>query len=52
MHQHKMFWDKISKKYNNGIKKHDSLYVKTIDSTKSLLINSEVVSDFACASSP
>ncbi len=44
------FWDKRSKDYDDIVKKHDSLYEKTIDSTKSLLTNSDVVLDFACAS--
>ena len=44
------FWDKRSKHYDDNIKKHDALYVKTIDSTKSLLTDSDVVLDFACAS--
>ncbi len=44
------FWDKRSKKYDDNIKKHDSIYEKTIDRTKSLLNNSDVVLDFACAS--
>ena len=44
------FWDKRSKKYDDNIKKHDSIYEKTIDHTKSLLNNSDVVLDFACAS--
>ncbi len=44
------FWDKRSKRYDDRIKKHDSLYEKTIDSAKSLLTNSDVVLDFACAS--
>ncbi len=43
-------WDKRSKKYDDDIKKHDSVYTKTIDSTKSLLTNSDVVLDFGCAS--
>jgi len=50
MHQHDTFWDKRSKKYDDNIKKHNSLYEKTIDSTKSLLTNSGVVLDFGCAS--
>ena len=50
MHQHETFWDKRSKKYDDNVKKHDSLYEKTIDSTKSLLTNSDVVLDFACGS--
>ncbi len=44
------FWDKRSKHYDDNVKKHDSLYEKAIDSTKSLLTNSDVVLDFACAS--
>ena len=44
------FWDKRSKKYDDNIKKHDSIYEKTIARTKSLLNNSDVVLDFACAS--
>ncbi len=44
------FWDKRSKRYDKNIKKHDSLYEKTIDRTKSLLTKSDVVLDFACAS--
>ena len=44
------FWDKRSKHYDDNIKKHDFLYEKTIDSTKSLLTDSDVVLDFACAS--
>ena len=44
------FWDKRSKHYDDEIVKHDSVYEKTIDSTTSLLTNSDVVLDFACAS--
>ena len=44
------FWDKRSKKYDDDIQKHDSIYVKTIERTKSLLTDSDVVLDFACAS--
>ena len=44
------FWDTRSKHYDDNIKKHDSLYEKTIDSTTSLLTDSDVVLDFACAS--
>ncbi len=44
------FWDKRATNYDDDIKKHDSLYEKTIDSTKLLLTNSDVVLDFACAS--
>jgi ubiquinone/menaquinone biosynthesis C-methylase UbiE len=44
------FWDKRANKYDNDIIQHDSHYEKTIDSTKSLLTDSDVVLDFACAS--
>ena len=44
------FWDQRSKKYDDDIKKHDSIYVKTIERTRSLLTDSDVVLDFACAS--
>jgi len=44
------FWDKRSKKYDDNIKKHDSVYQKTIDCTKSLLTHADVVLNFACAS--
>ena len=44
------FWDKRSMHYDENIRKHDSVYEKTIDRTKSLLANSDVVLDFACAS--
>jgi len=44
------FWDKRSEKYDDHITKHDSIYVKTIERTKSLLNDSDVVLDFACAS--
>jgi 2-polyprenyl-3-methyl-5-hydroxy-6-metoxy-1,4-benzoquinol methylase len=44
------FWDRKAKTYDGYIQNHDSLYNKTIDSTKSLLTKSDVVLDFACAS--
>jgi 2-polyprenyl-3-methyl-5-hydroxy-6-metoxy-1,4-benzoquinol methylase len=44
------FWDQRSRKYDDDIKKHDSIYVKTIETTKSLLTEADVVLDFACAS--
>jgi len=43
-------WDKRVRKYDDAIKKHDVVYDKTIESTKALLIRSDVVLDFACAS--
>ena len=44
------FWDKRSQKYDDDIKKHDSLYEKSISNTTSLLTSSDVVLDFGCAS--
>jgi len=44
------FWDKRSEHYDKEIKQHDSLYDETIRRTKSLLVNTDVVLDFACAS--
>jgi len=44
------FWDKRSGKYDDLVKKHDSIYQKTIERTKLLLTNEDVVLDFACAS--
>ena len=44
------FWDKRSKRYDENIKKHDSIYEKTINKTKSLLTDSDTLLDFACAS--
>ncbi len=44
------FWDKSTKHYDDNVKEHDFLYEKTIDRTKSLLSNTDVVLDFACAS--
>ena len=50
MNKSEKFWDKRSKHYDDNVKKHDSLYEKTIDTSKSLLTNTDVVLDFACAS--
>ncbi len=44
------FWDKRARQYDNSVKKHDAVYEKTIDRTESLLSNSDVLLDFACAS--
>ena len=44
------FWDERSLQYDENIRKHDSVYEKTIDRTKSMLSNSDMVLDFACAS--
>jgi 2-polyprenyl-3-methyl-5-hydroxy-6-metoxy-1,4-benzoquinol methylase len=43
-------WDKRSKKYDDAIKKHDSIYEKTIESSRELLNRSDLVLDFGCAS--
>ncbi len=47
---HATFWDERATKYDEDIQRHDSLYTRTIDSTKSLLTNSDVVLDFGCGS--
>ncbi len=44
------FWDKRAQKYNDGIEKHDAVYMQTAESTKSLLSTSDVVLDLGCAS--
>ena len=44
------FWDERATKYDEDIQRHDSLYTRTIDSTTSLLTNSDVVLDFGCGS--
>jgi 2-polyprenyl-3-methyl-5-hydroxy-6-metoxy-1,4-benzoquinol methylase len=44
------FWNKRSRKYEDRIKKRGSVYDKTIDRTRSLLADSDVVLDFGCAS--
>ncbi len=43
-------WDQRARKYDDGIKNHDAVYDKTIESTKALLSRSDIVLDFACAS--
>jgi len=43
-------WDQRARKYDDGIKNHDAVYDKTIESTKALLSRSDVVLDFACGS--
>ena len=43
------FWDKRSKKYDDNIRNHDAIYEKRIQKTKSLLRETDVVLDFACA---
>ena len=44
------FWDKRARQYDNKVSEHGTLYDKTIEASKSLLQNSDVVLDFACAS--
>ena len=45
MHQHETSWDKRSKKYDDNVKKHDSIYHNTIDHTKSLRLSPQQVPD-------
>ena len=44
------FWDKRARKYNDKIEKHDAVYTRTVEGTKSLLCASDVVLDLGCAS--
>ena len=44
------FWDERARKYDDDIQRHDSLYTRTIASTKSLLTDSDVVLDLGCGS--
>ena len=44
------FWDKRSKHYDDNVKKHDLVFQKTIERSRLLLTDSDVVLDFACAS--
>ena len=44
------FWDKRARQYDNKVSEHGTLYDKTIEASRSLLQNSDVVLDFACAS--
>ena len=45
-----MFWDDRAQKYDEEIRRHDPLYARTINSTRSLLSDSDVVLDFGCGS--
>ena len=44
------FWDQRAHRYDENIAKHDDVYGRTIDSTRSLLTSSDVVLDLGCAS--
>jgi len=44
------FWDRFSARYERKIRRHDDLYTRTFDAARSLLSDSAVVLDFACAS--
>jgi ubiquinone/menaquinone biosynthesis C-methylase UbiE len=44
------FWDKRARKYDDDIVRHDDVYLRTIDSTRSLLSDSDVVLDLGCGS--
>lgn len=43
------FWDKRSKSYDRTIQRHDAIYEERIRKTVSLLKETDVVLDFACA---
>ncbi len=44
------FWDARARKYNDEIEKHDAVFIRTVEATKSLLSASDVVLDLGCAS--
>ena len=48
--QQATFWDGRAAKYDEDIRTHDSLYVRTITRTMSLLTNSDIVLDLGCGS--
>ena len=50
MKQANTFWDKRSQRYDDRIRNHDSIYEKRIQKIKSLLKETDIVLDFACAS--
>jgi ubiquinone/menaquinone biosynthesis C-methylase UbiE len=43
------FWDKRAKRYDTAVQQHGALYEKTIRKTTSLLEETDIVLDFACA---
>ena len=48
--QQERFWDGRAAKYDKDIRTHDSLYIRTITRTMSLLTNSDMVLDLGCGS--
>ncbi len=48
--QQATFWDGRAAKYDEDIRTHDSLYIRTITGTTSLLTNSDTVLDLGCGS--
>ena len=48
--QQATFWDGRAAKYDADIRTHDSLYIRTVMRTKSLLTNSDIVLDLGCGS--
>jgi SAM-dependent methyltransferase len=47
--QHK-FWDRRARKYDDEITRHDSQYIKTMQSTVPLLTETDILLDLGCAS--
>ncbi|KPL08041.1 hypothetical protein AMJ86_02135 [bacterium SM23_57] len=48
MNKSEKFWDKISNRYDNLLKKYEQTYIKTIENTKKYLNNNDIVLDYAC----
>lgn len=44
------FWDQRARKYDESITRHKDLYIRTIENTRSLLDDSDVVLDLGCGS--
>lgn len=48
MKESKIFWDRLSGKYDNQVKRYEQTYQKTIEKTNQYLGNADTVLDFAC----
>jgi len=48
MNKSEIFWDKISNRYDNRIKKYEQTYIKTIENTRKYLNKNDIVLDYAC----
>ena len=48
MYKSEKFWDKISAKYDNQLKRYRWTYLKTIENTKKYLDKNDIVLDYAC----